>query len=183
MYFAFFVANVPPYFLFFGATPMTPRFRLVFFRWRDDHDVSGSVAQWLHIFVRFFSGDASGTVGTGWLSSRFNGMMTPLRRWFQELVGWWLAPADVRWFSPGWWFGCHEFYFPIYWVANHPNWLIFFREVETTKQILSGTSKIYENVSDRCTDLGTPGYPRVVFRLSLRQFLPRLEIPYEDMMN
>ena len=23
----------------------------------------------------------------------------------------------------------HEFYFPIYWVANHPNWLIFFRGV------------------------------------------------------
>ena len=20
----------------------------------------------------------------------------------------------------GWWFGCHQFYFPIYWVANHP---------------------------------------------------------------
>ena len=28
-----------------------------------------------------------------------------------------------------WWFGCHEFYFPIYWVSNHPNWLIFFRGV------------------------------------------------------
>ena len=23
--------------------------------------------------------------------------------------------------SSGWWFGCHEFYFPIYWVSNHPN--------------------------------------------------------------
>ena len=23
----------------------------------------------------------------------------------------------------------HQFYFPIYWVANHPNWLIFFRGV------------------------------------------------------
>ena len=22
--------------------------------------------------------------------------------------------------------GCHEFYFPIYWVANHPNWLFWF---------------------------------------------------------
>ena len=28
----------------------------------------------------------------------------------------------------GWWFGCHEFYFPIYWVANHPNWLSYFSE-------------------------------------------------------
>ena len=26
------------------------------------------------------------------------------------------------------------FYFPIYWVANHPNWLIFFRGVQTTNQ-------------------------------------------------
>ena len=28
----------------------------------------------------------------------------------------------------------HEFYFPIYWVSNHPNWLIFFRGVQTTNQ-------------------------------------------------
>ena len=36
----------------------------------------------------------------------------------------------------GWWFGCHEFYFPIYWVANHPNWLthIFQRGGLTTNQ-------------------------------------------------
>ena len=26
------------------------------------------------------------------------------------------------------------FYFPIYWVSNHPNWLIFFRGVQTTNQ-------------------------------------------------
>ena len=26
------------------------------------------------------------------------------------------------------------FYFPIYWVANHPNWLIFFRGGQTTNQ-------------------------------------------------
>ena len=32
------------------------------------------------------------------------------------------------WTIPGWWFGCH-FLFPIYWVSNHPNWLIFFRGV------------------------------------------------------
>ena len=28
------------------------------------------------------------------------------------------------------------FYFPIYWVANHPNWLIFFRGVQTTNPII-----------------------------------------------
>ena len=27
------------------------------------------------------------------------------------------------------------FYFPIYWEFHHPNWLIFFRGVETTNQI------------------------------------------------
>ena len=26
-------------------------------------------------------------------------------------------------------FGCHEFYFSIYWECHHPNWLIFFRGV------------------------------------------------------
>ena len=38
-----------------------------------------------------------------------------------------------RYFA-GWWFGCHQFYFPIYWVANHPNWLthIFQRGGYTT---------------------------------------------------
>ena len=28
------------------------------------------------------------------------------------------------------------FYFPIYWVSNHPNWLIFFRGVQTTNQFI-----------------------------------------------
>ena len=28
----------------------------------------------------------------------------------------------------------HDFYFPIYWECHHPNWLIFFRAVETTNQ-------------------------------------------------
>ena len=43
------------------------------------------------------------------------------------------------------------FDFPIYWVANHPNWLIFFRGVETTNQIIMGNYGIlwdiyqYEN--------------------------------------
>ena len=22
----------------------------------------------------------------------------------------------------GWWFGCHQFYFPIYWESHHPDW-------------------------------------------------------------
>ena len=38
---------------------------------------------------------------------------------------------------PGWWFGCHQFYFPMNWVANHPNWRthIFQRGGPTTNQI------------------------------------------------
>ena len=54
-------------------------------------------------------------------------------QFFAEL--WWV---DLLFTSsvPGWWFGCHEFYFPIYWVANHPNWLICFRGVQTTNQVL-----------------------------------------------
>ena len=31
-----------------------------------------------------------------------------------------------------------NFYFPIYWVSNHPNWLKFFRGVQTTNQISFG---------------------------------------------
>ena len=51
-------------------------------------------------------------------------------------------PMDVHLFTvPGWWFGCHVlfshilgtilvaiFYFPIFWVSNHPNWLSYFSE-------------------------------------------------------
>ena len=43
-----------------------------------------------------------------------------------------LTPLEpCRWIWPfcaGWWFGCHQFYFPIYWVANHPKWLSYFSE-------------------------------------------------------
>ena len=27
-----------------------------------------------------------------------------------------------------WWFGCHFWHFPIYWVSNHPNWRSYFSE-------------------------------------------------------
>ena len=37
-------------------------------------------------------------------------------RWGWDGAG--LPPKNAT----GWWFGCHEFYFPIYWVSNHPNW-------------------------------------------------------------
>ena len=49
---------------------------------------------------------------------------------------------EMRWIA-GWWFGCHEFYFPIYWVAHHPNWRthIFQRGGWTTNQIVFGTGE------------------------------------------
>ena len=34
----------------------------------------------------------------------------------------------------GWWFGCHFWHFPINIGNNNPNWLIFFRGVQTTNQ-------------------------------------------------
>ena len=37
--------------------------------------------------------------------------------------------------TTGWWFGT-VFIFSVYWECHHPNWLIFFRGVETTKQII-----------------------------------------------
>ena len=60
-----------------------------------------------------------------------------LRSWFHDsryefsaFVGEWTWLSNR--FS-GCWFGCHQFYFPIYWVANHPNW-IFFRGVALAHQ-------------------------------------------------
>ena len=34
---------------------------------------------------------------------------------------------EMRVTKTGWWFGTF-FYFPIYWVSNHPNWLSYFSE-------------------------------------------------------
>ena len=42
------------------------------------------------------------------------------------------SQLQIHWY-PGWWFGCHQLYFPIYWECHHPNGLsyfsIFFRGV------------------------------------------------------
>ena len=40
----------------------------------------------------------------------------------------------------------HQFYFPIYWECHHPNWLIFFRGVQTTNQLFM--SMLYSNNVD-----------------------------------
>ena len=34
----------------------------------------------------------------------------------------------TKWCYSGWWFGCHQFDFPIYWEFHHPNWLSYFSE-------------------------------------------------------
>ena len=36
-------------------------------------------------------------------------------------TGWETHEQGMISILPGWWFGCHQFYFPIYWVSNHPN--------------------------------------------------------------
>ena len=43
---------------------------------------------------------------------------------FPDKIGVWLVVWNI-------------FYFPIYWECHHPNWLIFFRGVQTTNQVLS----------------------------------------------
>ena len=45
----------------------------------------------------------------------------------------WFSSMVHIWYSSGWWFGT-LFIFP-YTGNNHPNWLIFFRGVETTNQM------------------------------------------------
>ena len=46
--------------------------------------------------------------------------------------------VDIQYVT-GWWFGCHCFFFPIYWVSNHPNWRthIFQRGGPTTNQVMT----------------------------------------------
>ena len=74
----------------------------------------------------------------------------------------------------GWWFGCHEFYFPIYWECHHPNWRthIFQRGGLTTNQffiftiagihpfVAAGTQRWFHShvsvVSSHMGQLGTP---------------------------
>ena len=55
---------------------------------------------------------------------------------FSRVEAWWSVSKSPGKFrsvprATGWWFGCHFWHVPIYWVANHPNWrtLIFFRGV------------------------------------------------------
>ena len=38
------------------------------------------------------------------------------------------AALSLRMYLAAWWFGCHQFYFPIYWEFHHPNWLSYFSE-------------------------------------------------------
>ena len=72
-------------------------------------------------------------------------LILPLRRrffWcrsgFSEAVPWdrWKLVLEncPYWGDLIWLVVWNIFYFPIYWVANHPNWLIFFRGVQTTNQ-------------------------------------------------
>ena len=46
----------------------------------------------------------------------------------------WMLPVWVNF--TGWWFGTMEIIISIYWEFHHPNWLILFRGVETTSQLI-----------------------------------------------
>ena len=93
--------------------------------------------------VRFTQGmDGNGGMGlsliTMWIFPSF-----PTKQWLPESIKQWVLKL-YRWLEPyyhrgGWtskipWFiihwlvvtGCHQFYFPIYWVSDHPNWLSYF---------------------------------------------------------
>ena len=49
---------------------------------------------------------------------------------FPSVIKCWLLPVDAsRGLYNVWLVVWNIFYFPIYWVANHPNWLVFFRGV------------------------------------------------------
>ena len=64
-----------------------------------------------------------------------------LSKWFSNFVfsvRWKRGPKSEHWQTKehSWLVVWNIFYFPIYWVSNHPNWLIFFRGVQTTNQIV-----------------------------------------------
>ena len=90
-----------------------------------------------------------GNPGPGHAATRGEG--TPLggagpmvRRWVDIMVSWRVKSAKPVWYfwllysTFGWWMlvvtGTWLDYFSIYWEFHHHNWLIFFREVETTNQ-------------------------------------------------
>ena len=73
-------------------------------------------------------------------------MEVPQARWmvyFMEAYkhGWFRVPYFGKPSYPGWWFG--TCFFP-YIGNNHPNWLIFFRGVQTTNQYQSHTNWVTE---------------------------------------
>ena len=65
-------------------------------------------------------------------------------------AGWWFGTS-------GWWFGCH-FLFSHSVGNNHPNWLIFFRGVQTTNQTsFFDVSRDSEQSSSQLTNLYVSG--------------------------
>ena len=55
---------------------------------------------------------------------------------YQVLCSAYYFSTEMCWIS-GWCFGTWILWLSIYWECHHPNWLIFFRGVETTNQILN----------------------------------------------
>ena len=70
--------------------------------------------------------------------------------WFSQMI-WWLV--CFRWLGnqskTGWWFGCHEFYFPIDWESHHPNWRTHIVQrgfSPTTNQKMLGTQLRFSGI-------------------------------------
>ena len=60
-----------------------------------------------------------------------------------------LAGGEQR-TKTGWWFGTFS---PIYWESHHPNWLIFFRGVQTTNQ---KNMSLFLAIDLRCSPIHLP---------------------------
>ena len=96
----------------------------------------GVVGKQTHLQL-YFSGEATDVNGLVAFPPRFSGLysntdllMNMMDAWRNLLILNCLAmeeskqSGDLRMslhIGTGWWFGCHQFYFPIYWECHHPN--------------------------------------------------------------
>ena len=92
---------------------------------------------------------------------------------------------SLRWNKnmTGWWFGCHEFYFPIYWVSNHLsktryistyNWLVVWWNINFIFPLILGIS------SSQLTHIFQRGGPTTSQMKSLSQLSQRGKFPWEN---
>ena len=87
---------------------------------------------WIRRCLRLFLHDFN-----RWVDWRIEFYFLAIWPWFKRIVekNWMISDSKTS-FLTGWWFGTF-FIFP-YIGNNHPNWLIFFRGVQTTNQLIFG---------------------------------------------